>query len=77
MSHYLDDAINSLRAQAEVTKEVDGALMVRGPYGASRIYKRRVYFFEIASLKADDKYDYKNQREAKLAGLEWVIKGRV
>ena len=77
MSHYLDDAINSLMVQAEVTKEDDGALMVRGPCGASRIYKRRVYFFEIASLKADDKYDYKNQREAKLAGLEWVIKGRV
>jgi hypothetical protein len=77
MSHYLDETIKGLLAKAEVTKEVDGALMVRGPYGASRIYKRRVYFFEIGSLKADDAYEYKNKREAMLAGLEWIIKGRV
>ena len=77
MSHYLDAAIAELKAKAEVTKEVDGAVMVRGPYGASRIYKRRVYFFEIASPKADDQFDYKTNRSAMLAGLEWVVKGRV
>ena len=76
-THYLDVAIAELSSKAEVTKEVDGAVMVRGPYGSARTYKRRTYFFELASLKADDQFDYKNNREARLAALEWVVKGRV
>ena len=75
--HYLDLAIAELSTKAEVVKEVDGATMVRGPYGAARTYKRRTYFFEIGSLKADDQFDYKSNREARFAALEWVVKGRV
>lgn len=75
--HYLDDAIAELQAKAHTTKEHGGAVVFRGPYGMSRVWKRRVYFFEIASLRADDVFDYKSNREARLAGLEWVIKGRV
>ncbi len=77
MKHYMDIAIDELAAKATVEKEVDGATLVRGPYGTARTYKKRTYFFELASLKADDQFDYKSNREARFAALEWVVKGRV
>lgn len=77
MAHYLDAEIASLTKQCEVTKEADGALMYRGPWGSARVVKQRVYFFEECSLQADEHFDLKSNREAKLAALEWVIKGRV
>lgn len=77
MAHYLDAEIASLTERCEVNKEADGALMCRGPWGSARVVKKRVYFFEECSLQADEHFDLKNNREAKLAALEWVIKGRV
>ena len=77
MTHYLDAEIASLTERCDMTKEADGALMYRGPWGSARVVAKRVYFFEECSLHADEHFDLKNKREAKLAALEWVIKGRV
>jgi len=78
MAHYLDAEIAELTAKCNsVTKKNDGAVLYRGVWGAARVIGKRVYFFEECSLQADEHFDLKNKREAKLAALEWVIKGRV
>lgn len=78
MAHYLDSEIAALTAKCDsVTKEDGGAVLYRGAWGAARVSKKRVYFFEESSLQADEHFDLKSNREATLAALEWVIKGRV
>ena len=76
--HYLDETINELTAKCEsVTKELGGTVLYRGQCGAARVNKKRVYFFDPGALKADEYFDRKSARDAKLCALEWVIKGRV
>ena len=76
--HYLDEFIKELESQCEsATKEPDGATMYRGAYGAARVYKKRVYFFELGELRSCEFFDKSSNRDAKLSGLEWVVKGRV
>jgi len=74
MAHYLDAEIAALSDKCDsITAEEKGARMYRGAWGAARVVGRRVYFFEAA--KAIQHMDMKTAREAKLAALEWVIKG--
>lgn len=77
MAHYLDEEIKRLEASVAVEKEIDGARLYRGEFGAARVVKNRVHFFEIGAVKADETFEMATQRGAKLAGLEWVAKGRV
>lgn len=77
MAHYLDHTISDLMSKVSITLEHDKAIFVRGECGGARVWKRRVYFFSIGDLRSDGQHTYGNHREAKLAGLEWAVKGRI
>ncbi len=76
MTHFLDAAISELSRSVTISREEDGACMIRGKGStAARVWKKRVYFFDNG--RYDGSYDYKSHREAKFAALEWVVKNRI
>ena len=66
-----------MKSQCRIEVEADGCVLYQGEFGAARVAKRKVYFFEPGESRADEVWTRRSNADATCCALEWVVKGAI